>query len=232
MKPKKAFLVFLFTWLFYDSPSTLLAEYSPRSTGIGIRASYWALPESRNYVSTSFPNGTNKIDVGGPGGWLYLVKRVNDNLIVELSFGGAGSVKGETSDLDEYDGHFYHHSHHDDDDQKNLNIAAITPALFGMRYFPLACRSRAGFQPYVSAGIGPYFIADIMVRDDGFTEEITTSWQTKAGSYLGGGVDINLTNWLALNLDARYHLVDFDANNEYSNIEWGLGLQFMWGKWR
>lgn len=234
MKHKTFNHVLFFAWLFCFAQSTLMAQYNTRTTGIGMRGSFWALPEPDNHVAVTYPNSTHKIDVGGMGGSFYIMKRVNERLLAEMSFGGYGSVKGETDNWDYDNDHYYHHQHDccADDDQENLDISAITPALFGMRFYPLPMWNRSGIQPYAAAGIGPYFISDISVRDDGFNGEVTSNWSTKAGGYLGCGVDIVMTSWLAFNVDARYHLVGFNPDNDYSNIEWGCGLQFMWGKWR
>ncbi len=234
MKHQRLCLVLFFAWLLCLGQSTLPAQYHTRSTGIGFRGSYWSLPEPGNHVAVSYPTGTHKIDIGGMGGGIYIIKRINERMMAEMSFGGYGSVKGETDNWDYDDDHYYHHYEHcdDDDGQENLDISAITPALFGLRFYLLPMWNRAGIQPYAAAGVGPYFVSDIMVRDDGFNGEVASNWYTKAGGYLGCGVDIVLTSWLALNVDARYHLVGFNPDNDYSNIEWSGGLQFMWGKWR
>lgn len=63
-------------------------------------------------------------------------------------------------------------------------------------------------------------------------EEVTINSKLKAGGYAGGGLDFMLTSWFGLNLDVKYHFVDFNSNSDFSGYEYGLGLQFMWGKYR
>jgi hypothetical protein len=222
----------IFAWILSFAPSKLPADVPLRSTGINFRTSYWVMPDPQNHVISSFPNGTTRVDVGGAGGWLSLLKRVNERTLVEISFGGVGNIKGE-SESNNHNWSSHHNSVYDDEEDKNnFDINAITPILFGLRMFLTSPRNSSGLMPYVSGGAGPYCLADIQIRDDGAVQETTTDWTIKGGAYFGGGCDIYLSRWLALNIDARYHLVDFDTSHKYSNMECGVGLQVMWGSWK
>jgi hypothetical protein len=223
--------VMIFAWLLSFAPYKLCAATPLRSTGVSFRSSYWVMGDQQNHVIASFPDGTTSFDLGGAGGWLTILKRVNDRTMAEISFGAVGNVKGESERTEHL--WFSHNSRwNDDDDQNNFDVNAITPLLFGLRLYMTSARNSNGIMPYVSGGAGPYCLADVRVRESGFTEETTTSWTVKGGAYFGGGCDISLCSWLALNMDARYHLVDFDASHKYSNMECGVGLQIMWGSWK
>ena len=222
----------IFAWILSFMPSKLPAEIPLRSTGIGFRTSYWAMPDPENHVVTSFPDGTTRINIGGAGGWLSLLKRINERTMFEFSVGGVGNVKGESEADNHYRSSRYKSRYDDDNDQENFDVNAITPVLFGLRMFLTSSRNSSGIMPYLSGGAGPYSLAEIQIRDDGYRKETTTEWTIKGGAYVGGGCDIYLCKWLAFNMDARYHLVDFDSSHRYSNMEYGVGLQIMWGSWK
>jgi hypothetical protein len=52
------------------------------------------------------------------------------------------------------------------------------------------------------------------------------------GAYVGLGTNILFTDWLALNLDFKYHMPELNVNHQYSGLDFGLGLSAMWGKKR
>lgn len=109
----------------------------------------------------------------------------------------------------------------------------VVPVLLGMRYHLFSPQNRSNIRPYVAFGAGPYWFADIFVHEEYWDEEeVTINSKLKAGGYAGGGLDFMLTSWFGLNLDVKYHFVDFNSNSDFSGYEYGLGLQFMWGKYR
>ena len=81
-------------------------------------------------------------------------------------------------------------------------------------------------------GGGPYFLTDIRVRETFYDEEVNISTVLKPGVYAGGGLDFMLNSWFGLNFDVKYHVIDFDVSHEQTGFEYGLGIQFMWGRFR
>jgi hypothetical protein len=198
-----------------SSPAKLQAENSVKSAGIGLRTSFWDLPGVSNRVVARPLDGEDWIDFGGTGGHIYLLSRIADRMMLELNFGSVGTIKGV-------------HRWSEDND---FDLTAVIPMTLGIRYDLLPLHHRSGARPYLAAGAGPYIIARATVRESWFEDEVTTEWDGHKGAYLGFGVDYRLTGWLGLNLDARHHFVDLNANNDYSGTEYGIGFQFMWGRY-
>lgn len=201
-----------------------------RTTGIGFRGTYW----NSNFTSSDFNVYHDKyyseVNVGGGGGWLSFYSRINSNWLAEISLGGIGRVEAKSTV----------------NDSQFVHASVITPLVFGLRHELFSHSRNGGFQPYLSAGIGPYWFHDILTReeyhdwdrnqcwhdDDDEDVEVTAKTKLIKGGYLGGGVNLALTSWLGLNLDAKYHFIDFDTKNKNSGLEFGLGLNFMWGRYR
>ena len=159
------------------------------------------------------------MDVSGASGSLYFFSRLIDNYFFETSIGGMSSVHVESDGFNSDD----------------VNVSSIVPFLFGVRYDILSARYASSFQPYVASGIGPYWFVDTQVRgntDYGTDNEVTIGSDLKVGGYLGGGMNIALASWFALNFDLRYHFIDFKTEDENSGPEFSLGFCFMWGKKR
>jgi len=232
MKFRSTRQLFMLVWCCGCLSNSPAAEPTLRTTGVCFRSSYWIMPDPQNYVTTTFPNGRSEIDFGGIGGWFSVLKRINQRMLLEFSMGAVGHIKGASEEDDDHWPYHYDPWWYADNHKDNYDLNAITPILFGIRYSLINPRNPNGIVPYLSGGIGPYFLAEVEIRNDGLVEETITRWSGRGGAYFGGGFDFMMTSWLALNLDAKYHLVDFDSNNPYSNFEWGLGLQFMWGRWR
>ncbi|MGH7601569.1 MAG: hypothetical protein ACREOI_34850, partial [bacterium] len=77
--------------------------YSPvqaqaRSTGIGLRGSYWNMNNGPAQIIVTNHGGYNAVDVGNAGGWIYFFSRVDAQTFFEFSLGAVGSVKSETYD--------------------------------------------------------------------------------------------------------------------------------------
>ncbi len=202
-------------WLFSAAP-TIRASELIRSAGIGLRSSYWAMPGVQNRVVAHSCHGEDWVDIGGAGGHLYLLSRASERLILELNFGSVGSVRG------------VNRWYNDDD----FDFSAIIPMTIGIRFVLLPLASASVARPYLAAGTGPYIIARASVHESWGESKVTTEWDGHPGAYLGAGLDYQLASWLALNFDARHHFVRFDVDDDYSNFEYGIGLQFMWGRFK
>jgi outer membrane protein W len=86
--------------------------------------------------------------------------------------------------------------------------------------------------PYVSAGLGPYWISEINSRDNFHEDEVTVKSRVKPGAYLGGGFNFGLSDRFAINFDLKYHLIDLELNHKYSGFEYGVGFTIFWGKFK
>lgn len=190
-----------------------------RKTGIGFRGGYWDMNDPSYEVRIHTDRfETTRIHAGGGGGWLFVFSRISPQDFVEFSFGGAGHA--ET--LDKWS-------------EEEVEVNAVTPLLLGLRHELFGGPRRADFYPYVTAGAGPYWIHHVLVEEkygfDDRYETIETDSDVHFGGYLGAGMNFMLTSWMGLNLDGRYHLVDFNNNHDYSGFELGFGMIFMWGQW-
>lgn len=185
-----------------------------RSTGIGFRGNYWNISHRGNSVNIQEFNNSVTTDVSGVGGSIYFFSRVKDNWFLELNFGAVTAVKSEVQRLLESD----------------TEVSTITPLLFGFRYDILSARLPGTFQPYLGFGSGPYINTFVMDHQELLTSTQTIESHIKYGGYLGGGMNVMITDWFALNFDTKYHFYDFDRKNMYSGLEFGLGFSFMWGR--
>ena len=192
------------------------AQHRPKSTGIGLRSSYWHLRDDPRNVYYNSHRDQSRVDTGGVGGWLYLFSRIDDHRFVEFHLGAIGDVKAERE---------YH-------DREELEADAMTPVLIGIRHDLVHPRSASSLVPYFSFGGGPYWLSDIKVIEDRHDEEVEIETTLKPGGYAGGGVNFRLLDWLAFNFDIKYHFVDFNRNHSRSGYDYGIGLNIMWGHYR
>lgn len=218
MKTKNVLLVFWAMIFFASSPVLWAASKSKtvKSAGIGVRTTFWNFAHEGTWIHVENPGMRTEVNVGGAGGHLYLLSRLNETMWMELSLGGIGTVESKTSNYIE----------------EKVDVSAITPLLLGLRFHLLPPTSQSGLKPYLSCGVGPYWLSDITIRDGLFEEEVRTTWTVTRGGYLGGGADFQLAGWFAVNFDARYHFIEFDVNHPYSDVEYGIGIQFMWGNYK
>lgn len=187
------------------------------AAGIGLRSSWWDRVGSSNRIIAHTHDGTDEVDIGGAGAHLYLLSRASDRMMLELNIGSVGSVKGR------------HEVWESDED---YDVTAVVPITLGVRGELLPNGGPGPARPYFSAGAGPYFIARASVHHSWFEDEVIGEWDSRMGAYLGAGLDYRFLSWLWLNLDVRHHFVEMDAHNPNSGFEYGLGLQFMWGRSR
>ncbi|MGH7451122.1 MAG: transglutaminase domain-containing protein, partial [bacterium] len=162
-------------------------------------------------------SGTQAVyDFSGFGTSLYFFSRVHNNWFLEFSLGAVARVHAEENNFL----------------NENVDVAAIVPFLLGLRYDLLSSRSASSFQPYITGGVGPYWATAFTVRNQVTGEEVAGEADLRFGAYAGGGINFVLLSWFALNLDLKYHFVDFQRTKEPSGAEFGLGFSFMWGRKR
>ncbi len=193
-----------------------LAQMPARTTGIGLRGSYWNMNNGPAQISVTNLGHYTAVEVGNAGGWLYFFSRVDDRTFFEFSLGAVGNVKSETHN----------------DFGEDVDATAVTPVLLGFRHNLFSLYSQSALQPYLAYGAGPYWLHDITVRDRFFDEEVVVKSKVKPGAYAGGGINFMMTSWFGLNFDMKYHFIDFNVNHDYSGFEYGLGFSFMWGRYK
>jgi len=210
----KLILFLLISILFFNK--TTFAQGISRSTGIGLRIGFWNITDHPTKINLSGYGESATVDISGTGIWLNFFSRLHNNWFMEFNLGTIGSV----------------HEEHSDYIIQNLDVSAIVPLLFGIRYDLLSSKFPSAIQPYLSAGSGPYWITSVSNQDIQFGGEQTIESNLQYGAYTGGGIYILLTNWLALNFDLKYHFVDFKFEQEYSGLEFDIGTSLMWGRQR
>ncbi|MCI0514844.1 hypothetical protein L0128_16640 [candidate division KSB1 bacterium] len=225
--------IFIFlSWLvLFFIQSVQANEPVVRTAGIGLRGTYWKNDQLPADFTIYHNQRYSEVNVGGGGGWLSFYSRLNSNWLVEISIGGIGQVHAKATV----------------GDSQYVHAVIVTPLLFGLRHELFNPRQNNGFQPYVSVGIGPYWVHDTVTRqaypeswyhhhdwDDDEDEdvEITAKTRLMKGGYAGGGVNLALTSWMGLNFDVKYHFIDFTTKHKNSGFEYGLGLNFMWGRYK
>ncbi|MBN1155912.1 hypothetical protein JXB12_13420 [candidate division KSB1 bacterium] len=201
-------LVFQFYSSTFGTENRLL-----RSTGIGIRGSYWNPSHEMVHIKVSNFGNEVLLNTGGCGGWLLLYSRVGERTLIEFGLGGIGQVEERTESFFETES----------------DIFAITPILMGLRYEIIADNYHGSMSPYICFGGGPYWFSEIHATEKWLEEEVTIDTKFNRGGYLGGGFMLMLNSWFAINADLRYHFIDFNVNHRYSGYEFGLGINLMWG---
>ncbi len=197
-------------------PLEASAQVSRRTTGIVLRGSFRSLPEGRPRLIWSSADDYTLFEGDGAGGWIGFLSRADDHLLLEISLGTVVRTVEEVrrpAGTDTY-------------------VEAMVPFLVGLRFLPLEPYDGGALRPYVSAGVGPYWLADVLATEAGDAHDVSIDWERDLGGYLGGGVDFMFTDWLGLNFDVKRHFVDFRTRDDYSGFEYGMGLQFMWGDHR
>ncbi len=216
MKPKfmKAVIIGTLSLLLFFV--NLFAQREVKSTGIGLRVSHWNMSNDQTRIIVSDYGNQTSVETGSGGAWLYLLSRMNRNTLFELSLGAVGSVDEET----------YYYTNSD------VEVFAVTPILLGLRFELMSPENQSPLQPYLSLGGGPYWFSTVMVKETLDNDEVQVETDLKRGGYLGGGANFLLSNWFAINLDLKYHFIEFNRNHENSGLEFGLGVSFMWGRFR
>lgn len=198
------------------STAGVFAQGMSRSSGVGVRIGSWNVTNHPTRISTSGYGKDAVVDIGGAGAWFYFFSRVYNNWFFEFNIGAVGGV----------------HEEHTNYIIKNTEVSAIVPVLFGLRYDLLSTRFPTAFQPYFCLGGGPYWTTSARSESVYFAGQQTVESSLKYGAYAGGGINIVLVSWFALNFDLKYHFVDFEFEKDYSGLEFGGGFTFMWGSKR
>ena len=189
------------------------AQSELKSTGIGFRGSFYNSEDNSTGVSLSRHLGYSVNTSVNAGGCLYVFSRLTENTLIEFSIGSIASVEQVSSFVA----------------SQKVDVFNMTPIIFGFHYDFLQNQNRSALQPYLSAGLGAYVLSDVKLVNEILQNDVIVSTEVKPGLYLGTGLNINLTNWLALNLDGKYHMVKFNPNYKHSGFEFGLGFGFSWG---
>lgn len=187
-----------------------------RTHGLGFRASFWNVTNRPTRIQVSPLGEQAKIDISGAGGNIFFFSRLYQNWFLEFNFGAISALEGETNDLAK---------------ESDIKVSSVIPILFGVRYQVLSDRFPTMIHPYLAAGAGPYLGTSMEFKNEKIVEtEQTIGADMVYGAYTGGGMNLMLFSWFALNFDLKYHFPDFNRNHQYSGLEFGLGLNAMWGK--
>lgn len=139
------------------------------------------------------------------GGMLYFFARLVDRWYLEGSIGGASRnvITGGTVE----------------------NIS-MTPFLMGARFDLLSQDLGSFFQPYLAVGGGMYTINRNIV-----TGSVINESDAELGLFLGGGANIIVASWFALNADIKYHMINRTSSYtaDLSGMQMGFGFSFMFG---
>ena len=111
-------------------------------------------------------------------------------------------------------------------------ITSLTPAA---RYYFLKSSLATPFNPYLTAGLGPYFNWQSAGTVSAGTVYGRTDIMTAFGGFVGGGLDIRISRHFLLYLGGGYHaLTDFSnptgGRKNYSGAEVTAGLGWQFGK--
>ncbi|MFZ5514992.1 MAG: outer membrane beta-barrel protein [Candidatus Zhuqueibacterota bacterium] len=204
---------FMFSFLLLMSGQAA-AQGLVRSSGIGLRIGFWNVTNHPTAINSSFYGQQATVDIGGAGASIYFFSRAHENWFLEMSFGAVGGA----------------HEEHTIWGTQSTEISAVVPLLFGVRYDLLTTRFPSALQPYLSVGGGPYWTTSIKGESTGL--EATLESSSRWGAYAGGGVNLVLASWFALNFDTKYHFVDFQFEKDYSGLEFAFGFNVMWGQKR
>jgi hypothetical protein len=182
--------------------------------GITLRGAYWAMRNENPVVRVSTRHfGNSHVDVGGAGGWITFISGVGGRGGIEFSLGGVGHAQVDKEDLF----------------TDQVDVSGAMPILLGFLYPLFSERNFSAFQPYVSAGGGPYILSRVQVTDSGWDDdEVTVKNRVRPGIYGAAGGYFLLAKWFALQGEMRYHLVNFDPDDGFSGFELGVGLAFFW----
>ncbi len=187
-----------------------------RSTGIGVRGCYRDLNNREPYLTLHTTDQTVMLDTEGGGGWVFFFSRISENTFMEFSLGAVAAIS----------------NYHEDYYVEEVDVTTVSAATLGLRSQLFTYDYYNAFKPYVTGGLGPYWIHDVHVVDYDYGEEerVTVASRVRRGAYLGGGVDFMLNSSLGINFDVRYHFVNMSAKHEYSGFEYGIGVVLMWGR--
>ena len=112
--------------------------------------------------------------------------------------------------------------------EEEVEVFAAVPLLAGIRMDILPIQVQSVIRPYVAGGLGTYILSDIHVIKEYGVERGTVQTSLSPGGYAAAGLNIHFSPAVALNFEAKYHVVDFDVDHNRSGVEVGLGMVFFW----
>jgi len=195
----------------------LAAQPHLTSTGLNLGLGFWNMGNEAGSFSYRRKGEREYFKTPGGGFRVSFTSRTSEKWTFELELSAFWQAEGEsfTSDAGE--------------ESEKVDRKVVIPLLFGAQWDLLDLNSRSKIRPYLTGGGGPYWIADIKSVDE-FDEPVDEiEGALKLGAYLGGGVTFLPLRNFGLNFNVRYHFVNFDIQNDVSGIEFGVGLNIMWG---
>jgi hypothetical protein len=191
---------------------TLLAGV--RANGVGVRGIYWGTDNQTTHIRVYNYHDYHDVSTEGFGGSIYFFTRLDSQYYLEFSVGAVGNVESKRVYFN----------------REEVYVNSATTMLFGVRYDVFKSAKTIAAQPYVSAGFGPYWLGEIEVKNNDRLgeEEATIRTRVKPGVYAGVGTHFLFCDWCGLNMDIKYHLVNFDVTMPYSDFAFGMGFMFTW----
>ena len=191
----------------------LYAQEDIKATGMGFRISYYdAGTHSAKFERIGNLDMSSEAN-GGAGITFFVFSRFSDRFLVEFSIGGLAQFTADQK------------WHMDEE----VDVFSAVPLLTGIRMEIFPVNFPGIIKPYVSAGPGAYIISDIHIERENGVERGTIASRLSGGGYAAAGLNLYFSPSIALNFEAKYHLVDFDVKHDRSGAEIGLGLVFLWG---
>ena len=211
-------MVYLMVLGLFATQSAAQADRPTRTAGLGVRGSSWDMNRFPDQSTVSVHTHMVEVSSGSGGGWLFFISRMSESDWVEISLGAAG--KAEVTDATLVD---------------ETQVDGVSTVLLGFRHELFAPANHSRVRPYAAWGIGPYWVHRIHAIDRAWVqadEEVQIDTRLKGGGYLGGGINLMLSSVVGINVDARYHFIEFDRKNDFSGLDFGLGLMICWGRFR
>ena len=208
----KKVLILIITSLLITN-TMALAQNNLKSTGIGFRGTFYSPQDGKSGVHISNHLGQSVNSTANTGGNLYVFSRFTETTLFEFTIGNISCVEQVATFVG----------------SQKVDVFNMTPILFGIRYDFLQARSRGFLQPYISGGLGAYVCSDINLINRIMVNDVEVSTIVKPGLYAGGGLNIHLGTWIALNIDGKYQMINVNPNYKHSGFEFGFGFNFSWG---
>ena len=187
-----------------------------RSTGVGFRISYYdGGPHTTTFERTAQWDYSTHAK-GGGGITFFIFSRFSDMMSIEFSVAGLAKFTADQK------------WHMDEE----VEVFSAVPLLTGVRFDLLPINSPGIIKPYLSVGPGAYILSDIHVVHEHGVEKGTVETWLVGGGYAAAGLNLHFSPGFALNVEAKYHMVDFDSNHNRSGADIGLGLIFLWGSYK
>ncbi len=207
-------IVMTFTSYLLLLNAEITAQGISRPSGLGVRAAFWNITNQK--TSFSLQTGTQELNstvsMNGLGAYLYYFSRFHSNIFFETHLGvfAAGSWSLIDGDAN--------------------GVSLIIPLLFGLRWDLLPGKLPTSFQPYLTIGGGPYWNTEITGRSKNAVQnEVLVETGIRLGWYAGGGMNLTLASWFALNFDVKHHFINYEMEDDFSGLETSLGFVVMWG---